>query len=109
LHLEFMDHALRRLVREAGFRPSGWDEEEISHFRLVAQCAQAAKVESDLNALRVLRLEACPDDQPGPSSIRLSSRQRLLVTFKSDDAPVTAVFSVMSVEASSIERKSHDE
>jgi plasmid maintenance system killer protein len=109
LHLEYLDRALRRLACEPGFRPSGWDETEISRFRLVVQCARAAKVEGDLRALHVLRLQECPDHQPGPSSIRLSSRRQLLLTFKSDDAPVTAVLSVMSIEASSIEMENHDE
>ena len=103
MHLDFLDQALRRLATEPGFRPAGWDEAEISHFRLVAQCAQAAKAEGDLRAMRILRFQACPDTQPITSSIQLSPRRRLVLTFKNDDTPATAVFSVLSVEGLSIE------
>ena len=103
MHLDFLDQVLRRLATEPSFRPAGWDEVEISHFRLVAQCAQAAQVESDLHATRILRLQACPDTAAKTSSVQLSHRRRLVLTFKNDGAPATAVFSVLPIEGLSTE------
>ena len=102
MHLDFLDRTLRRLATEPGYRPPGWGEAEIDHFRLVAQCAQAAKVEGDLRTMRILRCQACLDGPPGTSSIQLSPRRRLLLTFKNDDAPATAVLSVLLIEVSPI-------
>lgn len=103
MHLDFLDEALRRLAAEPDFRPEGWDGAEVRHFRLVAQCAQAAKVADDLRAMRILRIQSHADDQPGTASIQLSPCRRLLLTFKNDNTPATAVFSVLSMEVLSIE------
>lgn len=98
MHLDFLDGALRRLAAEAVYRPEGWDVAEVRLFRLVAQCAQAAKVADDLHAMRILRIQSRADDPPGTSSIQLSPRRRLLLTFKNDDTPATTVFSVLPKE-----------
>lgn len=103
MHLDFLDQVLLRLATEQGFRPAGWDEAEISHFRLVAHCARAAQVEGDLHATRILRLQASPDTEARTSSIQLSSRRRLILTFKNDGTPATAVLSVLPVEGLSTE------
>lgn len=105
MHLDFLDETLRRLAAEPAFRPEGWDLAEIRHLRLVAQCAQAAKVTDDLRAMRILHIQSHADDQPGTSSIWLSSRRRLLLTFKDDDTPATAVFSVLPMGTSSKEMR----
>ena len=95
--MDFLDEALRRLTAEPGYCLEGWDVAEVRHFRLVAQCARAAKAADDLRAMRILRIQSHADDPPGASSIQLSPRRRLLLTFKSDDTPSTAVFSILSV------------
>ena len=98
LQLDFLDEALRRLTTEPGYHPDGWDPAEVRHLRLVAQCAQAAVVASDLQAMRILRLQPHADDPPGTSSVQLSARRRMIIAFKNDGAAATAVFSVFSKE-----------
>jgi hypothetical protein len=98
LHLDYLDQVLLRLAAEPAFRPAGWDEAEISHFRLIAQCAQAAEVEGDLHAMRILRLQKCADTEARTSWIQLSPRRRLVFVFKNDCTPVAAVLSVLPVE-----------
>jgi hypothetical protein len=98
LHLDFLDAALRRLAYEPGFRPEGWEEAEVRHFHLVAQCASAAKTEADLRATRCLRLRPYSDDDLSTLSAQISPRHRLLLTLKNDATPATAVLSVLSTE-----------
>lgn len=74
------------------FRPDGWGASEIRHFFLVAQCAQAAKVEADLHAMRMLRLRSHPDESR-TSSVQLGEKRRLTLTFN-DESPITAQFDV---------------
>jgi hypothetical protein len=98
LRLHFHDEVLRRLAADSAFHPEGWEEVEIRHFRLVAQCAQAAQVVDDLHATRILRIRPHTDDQPGFSSVQLSPGRRLLLAFVPDHTSATAVFSVLSME-----------
>ena len=97
MHIRFEDLVLRRLAAEPAFAPEGWEEPEISHFRLVAQCAQAAQVVGDLHATRVLRIRAHPD-QPGTWFVQLSPARRLLLAFGTDNTSQTVMFSVLSME-----------
>lgn len=98
MHLHFQDEVLRRLAADPAFRPEGWDEAETRHFRLVAQCAQAAQIAEDLHATRILRIRPRTDDQPDFSSIQLSPGRRLLLAFGTDNTSPTVVFSVLSME-----------
>lgn len=98
MRLHFQDEVLRRLAAEPAFSPDGWDEQEVRHFRLVAQCAQAAQVADDLCATRILRIRPHADGRPGTSSIQLSPGHRLLLAFGTDTASPTVVFSVLSME-----------
>jgi hypothetical protein len=98
LHLRFQDEVLRRLAADPSFRPEGWDEAEIRHFRLVAQCAQAAQIADDLRETRILRVRPPTDHQPDFSSIQLSPGRRLLLAFGTDSTSLTATFSVLSME-----------
>jgi hypothetical protein len=102
LRLHFQDEVLRRLAADPAFCPEGWDEEEIRHFRLVAQCAQAAQIADDLHATRILRIRPHTDDQPDFSSIQLSPSRQLLLAFGTDNTSPTAVFSVLSMEMEEI-------
>lgn len=98
MQLDFLDQVLLRLASEPAFRPAGWSEAEIGHFRLIAQCAQAAEVADDLQAMRSLRLQKYPDAEARTSWIRLSPKRRLVLAFKNDCTPAAAVLSVMPVE-----------
>jgi hypothetical protein len=70
----------------------------MSHFRLVAQCAQAAQVADDLHATRVLRIRPNVDGQRGTWYVQLSSGRRLLLAFGTDTTSPTLMFSVLSME-----------
>jgi hypothetical protein len=96
LQLDLLYDELRRLIVRPGDRPAGWTDAESRHVLLVAQCAVAAKTPSDLQCLQILRLRTCPDDPPGTSSVQLSAKRLLVITFKTDSIPMTAVFDVMS-------------
>ena len=98
MHIRFEDQILRRLAAEPAFAPEGWDEPEMSHFRLVAQCAQGAQVADDLHATRVLRITPHADGQPGTWFVQLSSGRRLLLAFGTDTTSPAVVFSVLSME-----------
>ena len=95
MQLELFAEELRRLLSEPSHPPAGWTDAEIRHFYLVAQCADAAIVPADLHALQVLRLRTRPDDPPGISSVQLSPARRLIITFKTDSMPMTAVFDIV--------------
>ena len=98
MRLHFQDEVLRRLAADPAFCPEEWDEEEIRHFRLVAQCAQGAQVADDLHATRVLRITPHADGQPGTWFVQLSSGRRLLLAFGTDTTSPAVVFSVLSME-----------
>ena len=98
MHIRFEDQVLRRLAAEPTFAPEGWDEPEIRHFRLVAQCAQAAQVADDLHATRVLRIRPNADGQSGTWFVQLSSSRRLFLAFGTGTTYQTVMFSVLSME-----------
>lgn len=98
MQIRFGDQTLRRLAAEPAYAPEGWDEPEISHFRLVAQCAQAAQVADDLHATRVLRIRPHADGQPGTWFVQLSPGRRLLLAFGTDTPSPAVMFSVLSME-----------
>jgi hypothetical protein len=102
LHIRYEDQILRRLATEPAFTPEGWDEPEISNFRLVAQCAQAAQVPDDLHATRALRIRPHADGQPGTWFVQLSPGRRLLLAFGTDTTSPTVMFSVLSMEMEKI-------
>ena len=97
MHISFEDPVLRRLAAEPAFAPEGWDDPETRHFRLVAQCAQAAQVAGDLHATRVLRIRAYPG-QAGTWFVQLSPARRLLLAFGTDTTSPAVMFSVLSME-----------
>jgi len=96
LQLDLLDDELRCIIVGPGHRPPGWTESERRHVLLLAQCAVAAKSPADLHTLQILRLRTGPDDAPGTSSVLLSAQRLLVITFKADSIPMTAVFDVMA-------------
>jgi plasmid maintenance system killer protein len=98
LRLDFADQVLRQLADDPGFRPEGWEEAEASHFRLVAQCAQAAQAVGDLHAMRILRIRSHAGDPPGVSSIQLSSSRQMLLAFGTDDSDPSVELLVLQTE-----------
>ena len=61
---ESLDEALARLVTDAGFQPEGWTHTEVKEYRRLVQGARAAKVDTDLRHMRLLRMSATPTIPP---------------------------------------------
>jgi hypothetical protein len=96
LQLRYRDDVLQRIASDADHEPAGWDAAEVAHFRLVAQCADAAIVESDLLTLRLLRLRASTGNNV--AAVILSATRVLTIRFETMTTPMTAVFDVSTVE-----------
>lgn len=93
MQLDVLDDDLRLLIAGHGV-PPGWTDSEVRHVLLVAQCTIAAQTPSDLYALRILRLRPGGDGAAVVSSVLLSADRQLILTFKTDSLPMTAVFDV---------------
>lgn len=96
LQLRYLDDVLQCIASDADDMSHGWDAEEVAHFLLVAQCADAAIVESDLFTLRLLRLRVGAENNA--ASVMLSARRVLTINFEPTTTPMTAVFDVLTVE-----------
>lgn len=98
MHREYLDKVLKLLAEESGFRPAGWSAQEISEFRILVQCARAARLDTDLRNTRMLRIE--PDDAGDPSKGRaaLSSGRVVNLTFKNHSSQCTVVFELLIAE-----------
>lgn len=97
MHREYMDQVLKLLAEESGFRPAGWSAQEVSEFRILVQCARAARLDTDLRNTRMLRIE--PDDaDPDKGRTALSSGRVLNLTFKNHSSQYTVVFELRIAE-----------
>ena len=92
---EYLDGALSRLVEDAAFRPEGWSRAEAKEYRRLDYCARAAKIHTDLQNLRMLRIEPRADD-PARARATLSSGRVIGLNFKSVEGPV--VFELLPPE-----------
>jgi hypothetical protein len=97
LQLRYLDDVLQCIASDADYTPDGWDAGEVAHFRLVAQCAEAAIAESDLFTLRLLRLRAGAENNA--ASVMLSAMRVLSINFEPTTTPMTAVFDVSTAES----------
>lgn len=84
---EYADADLSRLVGDAGFRPDGWSHAEAKEYRRLVYCVRAAKVQTDLQNLHMLRIEP-QTDAPATARATLSSGRVIGLNFKSVDGPV---------------------
>lgn len=97
MHREYMDQVLKLLAEESGVRPAGWSAQEVSEFRILVQCARAARLDTDLRNTRMLRIE--PDDaDPSKGRTALSSGRVLNLTFKNHSSQCTVVFELRIAE-----------
>ncbi|MFL6137447.1 MAG: hypothetical protein ACJ74O_06570 [Frankiaceae bacterium] len=92
---EYLDVALSRLVEDDAYRPEGWSHAEAKEYRRLDYCARAAKIQTDLRNLRMLRVEPHGDD-PAKARATLSSGRVIGLNFKSVEGPV--VFELLSPE-----------
>lgn len=96
LQLRYLDDVLQRIASDADYTAAGWDAVEVAHFRLVAQCVDAAIAESDLLTLRLLRLRTGTENNA--ASVPLSAVRVLTIKFERTTTPMSAVFDVSTVE-----------
>lgn len=92
-----MDEELHRLATDSGFRPEGWSPQEISDFRVLVQCARAARLNSDLRNSRMLRVEPHGADS-GKARATLSSGRLIDLTFKNTESHGAVVFELVTAE-----------
>ena len=81
----YTDVDLQRLSTDAGFRPDGWTDREISDFRVLDQCMWAAVVDTDLRNCRMLHIEPSSDGDPNSAHAELSSGRSISLTFKNTE------------------------
>lgn len=95
---EFVDEELRRLATDPGCRPEGWGDQEVMDFRVLVQCARAARLDTDLRNSRMLRIE--PDGAAAPNRARatLSSGRAIDLTFKNTESHGAVVFEILTRE-----------
>jgi hypothetical protein len=93
---EYLDEALRRLATDADYRPEGWNDVEIADFRLLVQCARAARVAADLQNLRVLRLRA-EDGDLEVAHARLGVSREIVLRFKNSDGHAVVTLELLPV------------
>jgi hypothetical protein len=96
LQLGYLDDVLQRLATDAAYAPIGWDAAEVAHFRLIAQCVDAAIDKRDVLTLRLLRLRPGEDDTVMSAS--LSATRLLTIKFEPSATSMTAVFGMSRVE-----------
>ncbi|MBX4171804.1 hypothetical protein ACRAJ3_18340 [Rhodococcus pyridinivorans] len=95
---QYVDRVLQRLAHEADYRPAGWTPKEIADFHLLVQCARAAKLDTDLRNMRLLRLRPCPGGGPETALAPLGESRQITLTFKSSDNHITVAFELLTPE-----------
>lgn len=76
---------LQRLATDAAFCPDGWTVAEAAAFRLLDQCARAARLDTDLRNTRALRIAPHPCGDPDRACATLSTARVLDLTFRGTD------------------------
>jgi hypothetical protein len=95
---EYMDEELHRLATDPGFRPAGWSALDISDLRVLVQCARAARLHTDLQNSRMLRIEPDGAGDPNRARATLSSGRVVDLTFKSTESYGAVVFELLTPE-----------
>lgn len=92
---EYKAEALSRLATDARYQPEGWSDTEASDFRLLDQCAHAAKVDTDLRNLRMLRIT--PNGDSATKARATVGASRVIgLTFKDPKAAPTVAFELLA-------------
>jgi hypothetical protein len=95
---EYMDEELHRLATDPGFRPEGWRPREVSDFRVLVQCARAARLDTDLRNSHMLRIEPDGTGDPNRAQATLSSGRVINLTFKNSESHGAVVFELLIAE-----------
>lgn len=102
-HMEraYVDEELHRIATEVGFRPEGWSDREISDFRVLVQCARAARFDSDLRNSRMLRIKPDASGDPNRARATLWSGRVIDLTFKNTESHGVVFFELVTAEMES--------
>lgn len=87
---------LHRLATELQLRPDGWSPTEVADFRILDQCARAARVDTDLRNMRMLRIGPHPAGEPNRASATLNSGRILDLTFRNNNGHWVVAFDLMT-------------
>lgn len=98
---EYADEELYRLSTDAGFRPDGWSDREISDFRVLDQCARAARLDADLRNTRMLRIEPSRGGDPNRVWAALSSGRGIELIFKNTEGQGVVFLKLLDPETES--------
>jgi|SRR5271156_5055862 len=98
---EYADEELHRLATDAGFRPEGWSDREISDFRVLDQCARAARLDADLRNSRMLHIEPSRGGDPNMVWAALSSGRGIELTFKNTEGHGVVFLKLLDAEMES--------
>lgn len=88
----YSDEDLHRIATELDLRPDGWSPTEVADFRVLDQCARAARADTDLRNMRMLRVGPHPLGKPNRVCATLSSGRVLDLTFRDSDGNWTVAF-----------------
>lgn len=83
---------LHRLATELDLLPDGWSPTEVADFHVLDQCARAARVDTDLRNMRMLRIGPHPVGEPNRACATLTSGRVLDLTFKNTDGDWAVAF-----------------
>lgn len=97
----YVDRVLQRLTLEADYRPTGWTPEEIANFHLLVQCARAAKVDTDLRNMHLLRIRPRPGGGLETVLAPLGESRQITLTFKVSDSHMAVTFELLTPETES--------
>lgn len=95
---EFVDEDLQDLATDPRCRPTGWSDREIADFRVLVQCARAARVDTDLRNSRMLRIEPDGAGDPTKAQATLSSGRVIALRFKNTDRDLAVVLGLATAE-----------
>lgn len=96
---EYLDEELLRLATDPEVRLEGWSAREVSDFRVLVQCARAARLDTDLRNSRMLRIEPDGAGDPNRARATLSSGRVLDLTFKDTESQGAVVFELLTAES----------
>lgn len=91
MRVVYKDEDLRRLAEDATYVPRQWGADVVTAYRKKIQLLRAALDERDLRAIRSLHLEQLTGDRKGQSSIRLNSKFRLILSFRTEGDRVAVI------------------
>lgn len=93
---QYSHEDLHRLATDAAFCPGGWTTAEVAAFRLLDQCARAARLDTDLRNTRALRIGPHPCGDRDRARAALSKDLVLDVTFHGTDGQPAVSFDLMT-------------